>query len=133
MCTINHSRFKAGNQLLFQDLFYCTNKHLGDQTRQDRRGRPRTCANKRCQNRKCATDFFFSPVFSQRAFRLLQLLLYNDRLTSGINMNSMDSLFDMAVKSDIFKSNKHERFSRLRTFAILLTNHESDMLKCEGR
>lgn len=37
LCTINHSRFKAGTQLLFQDLFYCTNKHLGDQT-QDRTG-----------------------------------------------------------------------------------------------
>lgn len=42
LCTINQSRIKAGNELLFLAFFffYCINKHLGDQTRQDRRGPP---------------------------------------------------------------------------------------------
>lgn len=61
--------------------------------------------------------------------------LTNNRLTAGINMNSVDSLFikclewyivhGMAVKSDIFIK-QVQALSRLRTFAILVTNHEND-------
>lgn len=75
LCTINHSRFKAGNESLFQDLFfYCTNKHLGYQTTQGERGRPQSCANKGGRIGNVPLIFFLSSlVFSQRTFRLLQL------------------------------------------------------------
>lgn len=67
LCTINHSRFKAGNELLFQDLFLLYQQAFRDQTRQYTRGRPlELCQQQGGRIGNGPLIFLISVVSSQR-------------------------------------------------------------------